>query len=165
MSDFATPWTHAVLSPSVVSDSATPWTVAHQAPLSKGFSRQEYWSGLPCPPPGNLPHPGIKSMTLKSPALAGGFFTTSTAFLSLKLNFKNSSSFHLITNITKIFSIFHCLCIMLNLPCRLLICYSENTTTTLSFSDKIVQNFKSLILKMFKNITIKELNIHPANHV
>ena len=37
----------------------TPWTVAHQAPLSVGFSRQEYWSGLPCPPPGDLPHPGM----------------------------------------------------------------------------------------------------------
>ena len=39
---------------------ATPWTVAHQAPLSMGFSRQEYWSGLPCPSPGDLPKPGIK---------------------------------------------------------------------------------------------------------
>ena len=38
----------------------TPWTVAHQAPLSMGFSRQEYWSGLPCPPPGDLPNPGIE---------------------------------------------------------------------------------------------------------
>ena len=38
----------------------TPWTVAHWAPLSVGFSRQEYWSGLPCPPPGHLPHPGIE---------------------------------------------------------------------------------------------------------
>ena len=38
----------------------TPWTIAHQAPLSMGFSRQEYWSGLPCPPPGDLPNPGIK---------------------------------------------------------------------------------------------------------
>ena len=45
---------------SVVSDSATPWTVAHQAPLSIGFSRQESWSGLPCPPPGDLPDPGIE---------------------------------------------------------------------------------------------------------
>ena len=43
---------------------ATPWTVAHQAPLSMGFSRQEYWSGLPCPPPGDLYNPGIKSMSL-----------------------------------------------------------------------------------------------------
>ena len=41
-----------------MSDSATPWTVAHQAPLSMGFFRQEYWSELPCPPPGNLPDPG-----------------------------------------------------------------------------------------------------------
>ena len=39
---------------------ATPWTVAHQAPLSMGFSRQEYWSGLPCPPPGDRPNPGIE---------------------------------------------------------------------------------------------------------
>ena len=46
----------AVLSPAVVSNSlGPPWTVAHQAPLSRGFSRQEYWSGLPCPPPGDLP--------------------------------------------------------------------------------------------------------------
>ena len=42
----------------------TPWSVAHQAPLSMGFSRQEYWSGLPCPPPGDLPHPGIKPLRL-----------------------------------------------------------------------------------------------------
>ena len=59
---------------SVVSDSfETLWTVAHQAPLSMGFSRQEYWNGLPFPSPGDLPSPGITSM---SPVLAGGFFTT-----------------------------------------------------------------------------------------
>ena len=57
---------------------ATLWTVAHQAPLSMGFSRQEYWSGLPCPPPGDLPDPEIEPMSLTSPALAGRFFTTST---------------------------------------------------------------------------------------
>ena len=57
---------------------ATPWTAAHQTPLSMGLSRQEYWSGLPCPPPGDLPDSGIKPMCLASPALAGGFFTTST---------------------------------------------------------------------------------------
>ena len=57
--------------------SVTPWTVARQAPLSMGFSRQEHWSGLPCPPPGYLPDPGIKST---SPALAGRFFTTSTTW-------------------------------------------------------------------------------------
>ena len=55
---------------------ATPGTVAHQAPLSMGFSRQEYWSGLPLPPPGDLPDPGIEPVSLASPALAGGFLTT-----------------------------------------------------------------------------------------
>ena len=49
---------------SVVSDSVTPWTVAHQAPLSMGFSRQEYWSGWPFPSPGDLPHQGIKTVSL-----------------------------------------------------------------------------------------------------
>ena len=51
-------------------------TIAYQAPLSMGFSRQEYCSGFPCPPPGDLPNPGIESVSLKSPALAGRFFTT-----------------------------------------------------------------------------------------
>ena len=54
----------------------TPWTVACQAPLSTGFSRQEYWINLPFPPPGNLPNLGIKPMSLEAPVLAGGFFTT-----------------------------------------------------------------------------------------
>ena len=57
-----------------MSDSATLWTVAHQVPLAMGFSRQEYWSGLPCPPLGDLPDPGNKPT---SPALASGFFTIS----------------------------------------------------------------------------------------
>ena len=52
---------------------ATPWTIAHQAPLSMAFPRQEYWSELPSPTPGDLLDPGIK---LASPALVGGFFTT-----------------------------------------------------------------------------------------
>ena len=51
----------------------TPWTIVCQAPLSKGFSRQEYWSGLLFPLPGDLPDPGIKPT---SPALASGFFIT-----------------------------------------------------------------------------------------
>ena len=54
----------------------TPWTVAGQAPLSMGFSRQESWSGLPFPSPGDLAHSGIQPMSLASPALAGGFFTS-----------------------------------------------------------------------------------------
>ena len=57
---------------------ATLWTVAHQAPLSMGFSRQEYWTGLPFPTPECLPDPGIETATFGSPALAGKFFTTST---------------------------------------------------------------------------------------
>ena len=56
---------------------ATQWTTARQAPLFMGFSRQEYWSGLPCPPPGDIPDPGIKPASLRSPALAGEVFTTS----------------------------------------------------------------------------------------
>ena len=51
-------------------------SVTRQAPLSIGFSRQEYWSGLPYSPPGDLPHPGTEPTSLMSPALAGGFFTT-----------------------------------------------------------------------------------------
>ena len=56
---------------------ATPWTIAHQAPLSMGFSRKEYWTGLPFPSPGDLPDPGIEPTSLMSPAMAGGFFNTS----------------------------------------------------------------------------------------
>ena len=55
----------------------TPWTIAHQAPLSMEFSRQEYWSVLPFPTPGDLPDPGIEPSSPPSPAMAGGFFTTS----------------------------------------------------------------------------------------
>ena len=51
-----------------------------QAPLSMEFSRQEYWSGLPCPPPEDLPNPGIEPVSLTSPALAGGFFSTSATW-------------------------------------------------------------------------------------
>ena len=55
-----------------MSDSVTLWTVAQQAPLSREFPRQEDWSGLPCPSPGDLPLPGTEPV---SSALAGGFFT------------------------------------------------------------------------------------------
>ena len=56
----------------------TIWTAAHQAPLFMEFSRCEYWSGLPCPPPGNFLDPGIKPAFLMSPAFAGRFFANST---------------------------------------------------------------------------------------
>ena len=55
---------------------AAPWTVAHQVPLSTGFSRQEHWSGLPFPNPGDLPDPGIEATSLESPALAGATWET-----------------------------------------------------------------------------------------
>ena len=58
---------------------ATLWTVARQTPLSMGFSRQEYWSGLPCPPPGNLPGPGIKPVSSESPALQMDSLPTESA--------------------------------------------------------------------------------------
>ena len=59
---------------------ATLWTIACQTPLSMGFSRQEYWGGLPCPPSGVLPDLGIELVPAESPALAGGFFTTSATW-------------------------------------------------------------------------------------
>ena len=58
----------------------TVWTVACQAALFTGFSRQEYWSGLPCPLLGDLPNPAVKPASLMSPVLPGGFFTTSTTW-------------------------------------------------------------------------------------
>ena len=74
-----------------------PWTVAHQAPLSVGFSRQEYQSGLPFPSLGDLHDPGVKPA---SPALAGGFFTTDL-FLSHSPRREklNTKPFHLIQNL------------------------------------------------------------------
>ena len=68
------------------------WMVARQASLFVRFSRQEYWSGLPCPPPGDLPNPGTELMSPVSPALAGGFFTTSTTWEVLALWFSSVSS-------------------------------------------------------------------------
>ena len=71
-------------------------TVDPQAPRSMGLSRQKYWSGLPCPPPGYLLEPGIEPASLLSPALASGFFTTSTTWKALGhtlylININNSS--------------------------------------------------------------------------
>ena len=90
------PWDLLLFSCQVMSDSfATLWTVAHQAPLPMGFSRQEYWSGLPFPSPGDLPDPGIETM---SPTLSGRFFTAEppgkplfTRLLSLSANTTLSS--------------------------------------------------------------------------
>ena len=60
-----------------MTNSAAPWTIARQAPLSMGFSRQEYWSGLLCPPPRDLPDPGAAPTSLSPAASAGGIFISS----------------------------------------------------------------------------------------
>ena len=75
---------------SPVQPPATPWTLAHQAPLSMmGLSRQEYWSGLPFTPPGDLPYPGVKSTSPMSPPGALRFFTTRVIWEALaKVNFQ-----------------------------------------------------------------------------
>ena len=66
---------------------ATPWTLDQQVPLSTGVPRQKYWSVLPFPPPWDLPNPGMEPMSLVSPALAGGFFTTSTTWETLYVEY------------------------------------------------------------------------------
>ena len=76
----------------------TPWTITCQAPLSMGFSRQEYWSGLLFPTPVDLPDPGIKSMSLKSPGLAGRLFTTWSASFPSHLSSECCQSSLLNTN-------------------------------------------------------------------
>ena len=74
----------------------TPWTVANQAPLSLGFFRQEYWSGLPFPPPEDLPDPRIESVSPASPVLAGRFFTTEPPGKNYILETKyNPNKYHL----------------------------------------------------------------------
>ena len=69
----------------------TPWTVSHQLPLSMGFSRQEYWNGLPFPLPEDLSDPGIEPTSLASPALAGGFFTTNITWEAKNMTIQFSS--------------------------------------------------------------------------
>ena len=71
---------------SLVQLSVVLWTVARQPPLSMGFSRQDYWSGIPCPPPGDLRDPGFKPISPTFPALAGRFFTTSATWDTEELN-------------------------------------------------------------------------------
>ena len=77
-------------------------TVAHQAPPSTGFSRHEYWSGLPCPPPGALPDSGIEPMSLISPALADRFFTTIATWEAHEISYIwNFKKFNKLVNIIK----------------------------------------------------------------
>ena len=90
-----------VLAQSFVSYSAILWTIAHQALLSMGFSRQEYRSGLPCPPPGGLPNPGIEPVSLVSPALGGGLFITSATWEGHSLTPKRASHWPWLVRIIK----------------------------------------------------------------
>ena len=84
-----------------------PWTIAHLAPLSMEFSREGYWRGLPRPPPGNCPDPGIKPMPLASPALEGRFFATEpndkhfSGLLPDTKHFTFINSFNLCNNLMK----------------------------------------------------------------
>jgi len=85
----------------------TLWIVACQTFLSVGFPRQEYWSPLPCPPPRDLPDPGIKPASLGSPASAGVFFTTSTTWEAKSINILFNLPWKSIRNLTT-FGLFHC---------------------------------------------------------
>ena len=69
------------------------WTVAHQTPLSMEFPRQEYWSGLPCPPPGDFPNPGMEPASL---ALAGRFFTTEPSRNLTYHEYKKTAKIHIL---------------------------------------------------------------------
>ena len=90
----------------------TPWTVAHQAPLSMGFSRQEYWSGLLCSSPGDLPDPGIEPEPLMSPALAGRFFTNSAI---REAQFQSQLQGITMDNIWKCIGVYPFICLCLSL--------------------------------------------------
>ena len=85
-------WSIEIVSHPVVSDSAMPWTVAHQSPLSMEFSRQDYWSGLPCPTPWNLPDPGIEP---RSPALRQILYHLSRQGSTNLVSKKINADFHL----------------------------------------------------------------------
>ena len=86
---------------SVLSDSATTWTVAHQAPLSMELSKQEYWSGLPFPSPGDLPHPGIKPVSPVSPALQADFSPTEPP-RKLYVYFMNTYVYHVTLSVNEV---------------------------------------------------------------
>ena len=94
---------------------ATLWIVAHQAPLSIGFSRQEYWNGLPCPPPGDLLNQGIKPASLTSPALAGRFFTINANWeVSFYIYLYTHTHTHTHTHLFVYLSIYVCISLYLS---------------------------------------------------
>ena len=85
-----------------------PWTVAHYASLSVEFSRHEYWSGLPCPPAGYLPDPGIEPTSFTSSALEGKFFTTSTTWEALASGYVFADWAYIQTGMRQIIPSCHC---------------------------------------------------------
>ena len=88
---------------------ATLWAVVCQASLSMGFSRQGYWSGLPCLPPGDLPNPGIEPASLTSPALASGFFTTNITWEAQRVTYMHiNETFLYSVKIQSLSSLFSC---------------------------------------------------------
>ena len=103
MSDITLYRIFLLFSYSVMSDSfVTPWTVTCQVPLSMQFSRQEHWSGLPFPLPGDLSNLRIEPTSLMSPTLAGGFFTNCTTWEVLKCIFNHPMMFKRLQNIPTI---------------------------------------------------------------
>ena len=106
---------------------ATPWTVAHQAPLSTGFPRQEYWSGLPFLFPGDLPNPGIEPESLTAPVLAGTLSLTLSHLGSPIILLNNIIYTHTIHLHTHIYIIWVCLilfiCGNLLLFCMQILCW------------------------------------------
>ena len=101
---------------------AVLWTVALQAPLSMGFSRQNYWSGVPCLPPGDLPQPWIKPATLLSPSLADGFFTTSATWEAQRLLHHCFIAFLLLVKLS-MFSVFNWPFLFLSIACFWPLCF------------------------------------------
>ena len=99
----------------------TLWTVAHEAPLSMGFSRQEYWSGLLCPPPGDLPNPRIKPPSLTSCTLASGFFTTSATWEAPVISYQSLKNHWKIA-----FSLFSSLCFSPSFCFNVILCYDRS---------------------------------------
>ena len=94
----------------------TPWTVARQEPLSMGFSRQECWSWLPCPPPRDLPDPGFEHTSLRSPPLAGGFFTTSAtweAYHCSSCTYLSPSPYNLSWTLIGLYDLIHRMCMLI----------------------------------------------------
>ena len=88
----------------------TLWTAAHHTPQSMGFSREEYCSGLPCPSPGDLPNPGIEPASLVSLPLAGGFFTTSTTNVLVKLGHFSSPAYGHVWGFGDCVCVYMCVC-------------------------------------------------------